>query len=331
MEYLISLRGLMKPSISRRARLLHNIYAWMRIVSESTYVFYETHAAEYSGVRQAPGHPTSASLDRPKNRSQPGNNVNQPTKPHVTLDSFLHLQPKPLHQAHVNENAERDIRDIHLAGSRSDQNNMYMQIYGVPETWLSLVSQTTRLANVVDRLSTAKTSDAEALLSLQPRSSHLENAVCLFRSRHQLGAGDLASTPGVTLHTHMVHALSSALVIFFYRRIRNVNPLVLQDSVDRVIGSLRDFDAALERNGLSGPGTAWPAFIAGAEALSAGQRRSIASWLDKAFGKSGFAAYRVSKEVLVEVWKRMDEADGDGGFTNWMEVCRQMRKWPLLS
>lgn len=330
MEYLISLRGLRKPSISRRARLLHNIYAWMRIVSESTHVFDgESHAVEM--VRPALGHPTPAALDRPKNRSQPGNPSNQPAKPHITLDSFLYLQPKPLHQAQADENPERDIRDIHLADPQSDQNNMYMQIYGVPETWLSLVSQITRLANVMDRLSTDKKDDAEVILSLQPRSTYLENAVCLFRSRHQIGADHLASTPGVTLHTHMVHALSSALVIFFYRRIRNVNPLVLQDSVSRVIDSLHVFDAALEQNGLSGPGTAWPAFIAGAEAMSAGQRESITAWLDKAFGKSGFAAYRVSKEVLDEVWKRMDEAQGDGGFVTWMEVCRQMRKWPLLS
>ena len=266
----------MKPSISRRARLLHKIYAWMRIVSESTHVLHgESNTVEASRVRQGLSYPSSAALDRSRNRSQPGNVSNQPTKPNVTLDNFLHLQPKPLHQSQMNENPERDITDIHLADSQPDQKNMYMQIYGVPETWLCLVSQITRLANVVDRLSTDKKDDAKALISLQPRSSYLENAVCIFRSRHRIDAGDLASTPGVTLHTHMVHALSSALVIFFYRRIQNVNPLVLQDSVNKVIDSLHVFDAALEQNGLPGPGTAWPAFIAGAEALSASQRHAI--------------------------------------------------------
>lgn len=330
MEYLITLRGLTKPSISRRARLLHNIYAWMRIVSESTHVLGENQTVEASYIRPAPNHPTSTALDRSRNRSQAGAST-QPIKPHVTLDSFLHLQPKTLHQAQVSEASERDIRAIHLADSQPDKNNMYMQIYGVPETWLSLVSQITRLANVMDRLSTEKRGDAELLVSLHPRSSDLENAVCTFRFRHQVGAdaGDSGSESG-SLHTHMVHALSSALVIFFYRRIRNVNPLVLQDSVDRVIDSLHVFDAALKKNGIPGPGTSWPAFIAGAEALGASQRKAIGGWLDRGFEKSGFAGYRVSKEVLVEVWRRMDEG-GAGGFVSWMEVCRQMRKWPLLS
>ncbi|KAM5344184.1 hypothetical protein ACJ41O_012721 [Fusarium nematophilum] len=309
MERLISWRGLTKPTISRRARLLHNIYAWMRIVSESTHVFHdENHAIETPFAPQ---------------RTQPSNVPVQSINRDIKLDNFLHLQPQKLHDS---KGPRRDIKDIHLVDNLPDKDNMCMQIYGVPETWLSLVSQITRLANVMDRLSTHKKSDAEDLISLQPRASYLENAVCLFRSRHQADA-QRAATP----HTQMVLALSSALVIFFYRRIRNVNPLVLQDSVNDVINFLHAFDEALEKHGLLGPGTAWPAFIAGAEAMSGKQRENIATWLDKGFDKSGFEGYRVSKEVLVEVWRRRDEAEGSGDFSTWMDVCRKMHRWPLLS
>ncbi|ENH75526.1 Arginine metabolism regulation protein II [Fusarium oxysporum f. sp. cubense race 1] len=286
MERLISWRGLTKPSISRRARLLHNIYAWMRIVSESLNVYLDENHAIETPFRTT----TSRSIN-----------------PDMTLDNFLHLEPRKLH----GQKTKRDIKDIHLADASQDHENMYMQIYGVPETWLSLVSQITRLANVMDRLSASKKSDAEALMALQPRASYLENAVCLFRSRHNESTTMSASpsAPGGTPHMHMVRALASALVIFFYRRIRNVNPLVLQDSVNDVVESLHAFDEALERNNLLGPGTAWPAFIAGAEAR-ARQRRDIEEWLDKGFGRSGFESYRASKEVLVEVWRRRDEAEG---------------------
>ncbi|CVK95946.1 related to ARG81-transcription factor involved in arginine metabolism [Fusarium mangiferae] len=309
MERLISWRGLTKPSISRRARLLHNIYAWMRIVSESLNVYLdENHAIET---------PFRTTISRSIN-------------PEMTLDNFLHLEPRKLH----GQKTKRDIKDIHLADASQDHENMYMQIYGVPETWLSLVSQITRLANVMDRLSASKKSDAEALMALQPRASYLENAVCLFRSRHNESTTMSASpsAPGGTPHMHMVRALASALVIFFYRRIRNVNPLVLQDSVNDVVESLHAFDEALERNNLLGPGTAWPAFIAGAEAR-ARQRRDIEEWLDKGFGRSGFESYRASKEVLVEVWRRRDEAEGmpSGDVCTWMEVCRDLRRWPLVS
>ncbi|KAF9771355.1 hypothetical protein IL306_011014 [Fusarium sp. DS 682] len=191
MERLISWRGLTKPSISRRARLLHNIYAWMRIVSESLNVYRdENHAIE-------------TPFRAPNSRAQ------APINPDMTLDNFLHLEPRKLH----GQKAKRDIKDIHLADASQDHENMYMQIYGVPETWLSLVSQITRLANVMDRLSASKKSDAEALMALQPRASYLENAVCLFRSRHNESSSMSASPsgPGGTPHMHMVRALASAL------------------------------------------------------------------------------------------------------------------------
>jgi arginine metabolism regulation protein II len=324
MERLISWRGLTKPSISRRARILHNIYAWMRIVSESTYVFRdENHAIE------AP-----FSRSNTTKRQQTNNVPMQSINPDITPDNFLHLEPRKLHSNHGQKESRRDIKAIHLADTSQDHENMYMQIYGVPETWLSLVSQITRLANVMDRLSTRKKSDAEILVSLQPRASYLENAVCLFKSRHEAETDSTASlspVPGGTPHMHMVRALGSALVIFFYRRIRNVNPLVLQDSVNDVIEFLHSFDDALEQHGLLGPGTAWPAFIAGAEAMSIRQRHHISAWLDKGFSKSGFESYRVTKNVLVEVWRRRDEAEGSGDCSTWMDVCRDMRCWPLVS
>ncbi|KAG8672308.1 hypothetical protein FPOAC1_005572 [Fusarium poae] len=244
MERLISWRGLTKPRISRRARLLHNIYAWMRIVSESLNVFHdENHAIETPFTR------SSANTNNPA--AVPVQSIN----PDMTLDNFLHLEPRKLH----GQKTKRDIKDIHLADASQDHENMYMQIYGVPETWLSLVSQITRLANVMDRLSAKQKPDAEALMALQPRASYLENAVCLFRSRHSEGSPSVSaspnSAPGGTPHMHMVRALASALVIFFYRRIRKVNPLVLQDSVHDVVDSLHAFDEALERNNLLGPAT----------------------------------------------------------------------------
>ncbi|KAF4446776.1 arginine metabolism regulation ii [Fusarium albosuccineum] len=321
MERLISWRGLTKPSISRRARLLHNVYAWMRIVSESTNVYRdENHAIEAPFARS---NASSSTTKPPQTNTVPVQSIN----PDITLDNFLHLEPRKLHPSHGQKESRRDIKDIHLADTFQDQENMYMQIYGVPETWLSLVSQITRLANVMDRLSTRKKSDAEVLVSLQPRASYLENAVCLFRSRHEaetdaassMSPVSLTSAPGGTPHMHMVRALGSALVIFFYRRIRNVNPLVLQDSVNDVVNFLHAFDDALEQNGLLGPGTAWPAFIAGAEAMSIRQRQHIAAWLEKGFNKSGFESYRVSKEVLTEVWRRRDESEGAADFSTWMD------------
>lgn len=316
----------------------------MRIVSESTHVLHDespTDDTEATSFSLNSPRLSNEPEDRRSGRAHTGGIFLHTIKPDVKLDSFLHLEPRHL-ESWNNANGEgggSNFQDIHLAESVQEQDNMYMQIYGVPETWLSLVSQVTRLANVMDRLSLKqKRSDAEILVSLQPRASYLENAVCLFKSRYYSNPESLpdhvdgrGGTRDITPHTHMVRALSSAVVIFFYRRIRNVNPLVLQDSVNYVISSLHAFDEALERCGLLGPGTAWPAFIAGAEALTNGQRRSIISWLDKAFSKSGWMGYKASKDVLLELWRQRDDAGGTINSVTWMDICRRMNCWPLLS
>ncbi|KAL4864931.1 hypothetical protein BDV12DRAFT_211330 [Aspergillus spectabilis] len=328
MEHLIRSRGLKKPNVSRRARSLHNVYAWMRIVSESTNVAYEQRVM-----------PTRPGVVQHTCHIPPIPTMGHAINADIPLDNFLHLQPQQLPIDPTNDtHKEQNGQDIHFVSSLQSHGNMYMQIYGVPETWLSLVSQTTRLANVIDRLSPGeKSRDADILASIQPRASYLENAVCLFRSRHCSSTPTPSSSQCTNAqqtkpHTYMVEALSSALVVFFFRRIRNTNPLLLQDCVNHVICSLHAWDKALIQHGLLGPGTAWPAFVAGAEAITGSQRENIVSWLDNAFSKAGWAGYRSSKEILSEVWRRRDQSNAGATtcIATWMDVCRDMGKWPIL-
>ena len=345
-ERLIRLRGLAKQVVSRRARSLHHIYAWMRIVAESTNILHGSRSVRVSALDQLR---TAVGEDETRDRTiQPHTGRNSGD---VTLDNFLRLESRPADwdlNIHSPKDPGSSIRDIHLEDSRQGRDDMFMQIYGVPETWLSLVSQTTRLANVMDRLMTDnKQSNAETLLSLQSRASRLEDTICSFvagthsSSKFMLGNLDTANeTPRRTPHEHMLCALSSSLVIFFYRRIRNTNPWILRNNVADVIESLKGFDQALEEHGLPGPGTAWPAFIAGAEATTSEQREYISYWLDSACTKSGFASYQVAKEVLLETWKQRDEAPIYGGRNGglsqagpaptWMDICKYNNRWPIL-
>ncbi|KAL4883523.1 fungal-specific transcription factor domain-containing protein [Aspergillus karnatakaensis] len=324
MEHLIRWRGLKKPAVSRRARSLHNVYAWMRIVSESTNVAYNQRVM-----------PSTRPLSTMN--SHPNNTI----KSDIALDNFLHLQPQQTLDSTTDTDKDHNGQDIHFETSLQSPGNMYMQIYGVPETWLSLVSQTTRLANVIDRLSPSeKPRDAQILASLQPRAAYLENAICLFQTRHSSPNTTTATGHGETKqqtkpHMFMVQALSSALVIFFFRRVRKINPLLLQNSVNSVISALHAWDDALIRHGLLGPGTAWPAFIAGAEAMAQPQRQQAILWLDNGFSKAGWAGYKTSKEVLLEVWKKRDElqtgvAASTTSIPTWMDICRETGSWPIL-
>jgi arginine metabolism regulation protein II len=146
----------------------------------------------------------------------------------------------------------------------------------------------------------------------------------------------------------MLQAMNKALVILFYRRIRNVNPLILQGYVDSVVQCLKNFDAAIISQGTDGPGSAWPAFIAGCEAQSRRNRIFFISWLEKGFGKCGLEYFRASRRLMKEVWERQDEPNQltDPGSAHsdisrsqarstschqtWVDVTRGKSSWVIL-
>ena len=329
-ERLLRMRGLAKHDISRKSRMLHHIYTWIRIVGESTYVLHD-----YNTYVNVADH--FQSRTPPRERADSLQNSRQGHN--ARLDDFLRLEPQG-EDVDIELQKEPDIGliDIHLDDPRQYSATMYLQIYGLSETWLSLVSQTTRLANVTD---TWRISGREApswlQRSLRKRAERLENMVCSFASNNQDNEDD---TPSPT--SHMIRALNSALVIFFYRRIRDVNSWILQSHVDNVISALRAFDVALAQQRIPGPGTAWPAFMAGCEALSSSRRDSLLTWTETAFSQSGMYGFKAAGELMQEVWRRRDEAATSPGSTSsnssaplkapwtWVAVSREQNLWAML-
>lgn len=327
-ERLLRLRGLAKRHISRRARLLHHVYTWCRIVSESTYVLHEPKAHANTTLPPIPSshHHTVVNA---------GHNDR--------LDDFLRIEQPDDHETDPEDQKELNVslQDIHLEDPRSFQDTMYPSIYGLPETWLSLLSQTTRLANVAElHRSGGNQAEPGIQKSFDKRASRLEDMICSFAARSTPLPND--TTVNLPPSLYMLRALNSGLVIFFYRRIRKVNSLILQSHVDEVIEGLRQFDASLAQQHFHGPGTAWPAFIAGCEASAGPRRDFLSQWLDTAFWKTGLQSYKAAQRIISEVWNRKDQRPGSPratrsgskssipSTTTWMDVSRERKEWVVL-
>ena len=280
------------------------------------------------------------------------------------LDDFLRVDlhgtdSEPDFEEHKDQ--EDGIRDIHLQDMRQWSGTLYLQIYSIPESWLSLVSQTTRLANVIDVVNASK---SEVPLSfnaaLKSKSARLETMICTLASQNASShtgnpqsdtTGDPATQQLRPPSEAMLRALNSALLIFFYRRIRDVHPWILQVHVNEVITALKEFDHALAQNSsykCGTVGTPWPAFMAGCEAMASADQNWIISWLEKSSKKSAPGGYRLCVEVMREVWRRREPlttSDGanEGHCTSrsqprpksdtkcsWVHVLRDKKRWPML-
>ncbi|PLB55241.1 hypothetical protein P170DRAFT_36219 [Aspergillus steynii IBT 23096] len=328
-ERLVRLRGFTKRRISQKARLLHHVYTWHRIVGESTYVLHD-----YS--------PSKQFLDALETNFQPppvetSESVGSMGEADARLDTFLRLETHASDRdlnIHERKDQETSLRDIHLEDSRDYPETLYKEIYGIPETWLSLVSQTTRLANVMETFRNARGStpnlNFEAWDTLQRRSVRLEYMICSL-NRTQSGNtdhGNIASKPGY----HLLRALNAALVIFFYRRIYQVHPQILEHHVDDVIAELENFRAALQPDEPIGLGSIWPAFIAGCEATDSRRRDAIVQWLDQTYTYCRFPPFSTAKTFMTVLWRKQDECLAVRGqlITTWIDVASQERIWPIL-
>lgn len=307
--------------------MLHHVYTWLRIVSESTYVLHD----------YTPSASFLEALDS-QFRTPPSIDAVAISDKNPRLDDFLRLDARNS-DSDLNIDEPKDLEvglhDIHLQDSRVFSETMYKQIYGIPETWLSLVSQTTRLANVMETFRNTQASgkhvSLEAWETLQRRSVRLENMICAFDLRRAEGISE--TTESSKPHRHMLHALSASLVIFFYRRIRQVHPAVLGGHVDNTIAALEKFFAALSPNGHTGPGTIWPTFVAGCEAITSTRREAILKCLEKADSIRSFAAFSTARNILGDIWRKQDAhlASNSGeALPTWIEILKHEMLWPLF-
>lgn len=301
-------------------------------MGESTYVLHE-HRATSLNSAQTPVQLISREPDLHYKEQLNGHGSR--------LDDFLRLE---LHQEDSDLEIEQvkeprvSLHDIHLEDSRENPDTMYTDIYGISETWLSLLSQATRLANKMDAVKACNSCDATILNALQRRAARLEDMICSFAARF----APRSTAPSRAPNNHMHRALNSALVIFFYRRIKDVNAWILQSHVEDVISALEEFDASLTEKAGEGPGTPWPAFMAGCEAVTSAKREILLKWIEKGAATTGFSCYDTAKELLLEVWNRRDEPV-DGGSTGsratrrggrlgqssatWIDVSRDKQMW----
>lgn len=318
-ERLVRLRGITKHKASRRARLLHHVYTWHRIIGESTFVLHDHKNALLQGKieRTFRNHGPAPVIG-----SCRANQDVSSSHEHSQLDDFLRIQSHGTDSdddAEAPKDNETGLRDIHLEDVRPWSNTLYMDIYGIPETWLSYVSQTTRVANIMDYLEETSVQPTKTFQEcLQRKTMQLENRICSLSAQyssfgessppHNDQGGSTNPKPSMASRA-MMRAMTSALVILFYRRIRKVHPFILQAHVNDVIAALKDFDLAHDVCDIKSSGTPWPAFIAGSEAMSVTARDWLMRWMQRGAGQSAFNGFTTSQQVMHEVWDHRDKAE----------------------
>ncbi|KAJ5771070.1 uncharacterized protein N7511_003121 [Penicillium nucicola] len=299
-EKFIRVRGLSQPKLSSKKRSLHHCYAFMRIIAETTCVANSTNLQ----LLEMNGETIDDTIYEGDFRISPN------------LDFSAESMTEE-------KDPEMGQRDLHLAIPGRWSSTLFPIVYGVDELFLMLLSQVIRLANERD-LSTMCTKAQEEHLSLRSfwiRAKAIEKAInaLIYSSATGDNHAHAVQDKSVT-----IQAMSMSLLIFFHRRVYEVDPEMIQCKVAIVRNYLMQIQAE-ETNSIDGNTAAliWPAFIAACEAVEPDLQLFFSSWFDYCFATTTLVYASAAKQIFETIWTKRSNPGLDGQVYSWPDILRE--------
>ncbi|RAQ60002.1 hypothetical protein AFCA_011348 [Aspergillus flavus] len=289
-ERLIRLRGL-KRKKSRKVRLLHHCYAFERFFYESTFTggmnsrqrHYFRRSIESSGLAQY-------SRDDLSFRLRGWENLDQ-----------------EMMEVKSQEDGENDL---HLERPGIFSATLYPEIFGVPESWVQLLSLVIRLGREKD---IAESHDLPNPLTLKDFSSRAKAIERRINNLERPGQAQLDEHL-----SDMLDAMHQALSIYFYRRVYDMEASILQQKVIAVRDCLwRCADPPMLH---ASAGVIWAAFIAACEAEDRELQMSFSKWFQDSAQRSGLSSFRETMTRIEKIWR--EKRCGNGISATWLNLMR---------
>lgn len=299
-ERLIRLRGLSKQ-ISLNNRILHHMYTHLRVITESVSI-------------------------------APEPCVNQEQRALIADARTFRIGEESLNiglDSTFVKTGDFGYNDIHLEVQGQWKETLYPVIYGIPETLMTLLSQTISFANEKARLDAVAQSNSKLSTAVAHHIKTLESSIWSWSlPPEQIGPPrpDELSDDGEALIDHpqarlMALAIHQALVIYFYRRVYNMNAMILQDLVRKTLDHLEPCLEQMVDDQDFATSLAWPAFIAACEAVSPDLQEKALKCLSATDNRGVFFTPKPAVDVVSQIWER--RARSGDWTTSWTTVMTE--------
>lgn len=204
--------------------------------------------------------------------------------------------------------------DIHLDFNGRWQETLYTKIYGVPETLLTLLSQIVKLTNGRHRLETVATRSPRVADALRRHTKRLERNLWTMRLH------GTAVDENIAPDSPFVSAVHQALILYFYRQVKEVDAMLLQDTVCKALNYLEPCLDKLDHGDDLAILFAWTALVVACEAATTSlQERALACLIRVETCAALFTMHKMSK-IAQRVWERRRQTDD--GTVSWLNVSK---------
>ena len=281
----VSRFGVEQSARSRKARMLHSIYLYLRVLEESTDIQFQEDKFE----KQSGGLSVRASI----------------------WTDDLTLNP--------NDNR---YGSLILTGIQSiDSSAIFEQIYSIPVSLFKLIAQATDVAREMEKLREYGLSSDNDVDILWAEVKTLENHICDWKNQYEeYGSVETNSLPREALLYHLAEAIHAALMIFFYRRVRDMHSGAVQHWVKQTADHLLCVEKLKLQCGDRSANLCWPGFIAGCEATGTQMRQQWSQWFARSYRDSHIRMFDVARAAMEKIWRAKDLSGACGH--SWSEALR---------
>ena len=308
-EHVIRLRGFPSRK-SLRLRILHHMYTHLRVIMESTNFTTLPRRGASSRINPIESSPVD-----------------------VRLSSSFRVNESSLGDLDIVRNKPDEVGyyDIHLDVSGNWPLTLYPDIYGIPESIMTLHSQTISLANEKPKLDAAALADPAKSIALTQHIRTLEQQIWSW-SMQESGVPEGPERPGplVTADTPfydkpdnklLVLTMHEAIIIYFYRRVYNMNAMMLQDRVKAAMDYIQPYIEIGNYDQDFSISVGWALFIAACEAATPELQARAMECLEAIDGQGVFIETSQPSAIVKTVWEQRRQS---GDYTlSWPDVMVQ--------
>ncbi|KAF2717026.1 hypothetical protein K431DRAFT_256312 [Polychaeton citri CBS 116435] len=309
-SFLIDAQNLIKKFASRRnnrkprshkIQLLHAMFIYLRVMEEATFVYplSATHASVMKRVR------LEKALKYPS----------------LAID----IQPTPSAYLNLDTILKEDDEAIKM---------LLADHFGISQSLISLISRVTLLACEA-RQGKAQYGALRIIsdLDFDKHVKELEDLLCDWQydgatSMPNTGQQHSSSPPSFAPKESMARAFHSALLLYFYREVKDVNRRILQHLVKDIMACLAKCESSKAQESNVTSVVAWPAFVAGVEAEDDSDFEQILAWMRACADTYGLRSFDRAACAVTEIRTQRKQ---QGSNARWPDVMLQNKVFLLLS
>lgn len=302
-EKFIRLRGLMRRK-SRKVRLLHHCYVFERLLYESISI---SRTSSHQRVHVVEVTETS------------GVNAYGQDSPSFRLPKFQNLDTE-MQRAKSQEEGENDLFLERIGDFPA---TLYPEVFGVPESCMLMLSLVIRLGKVKDAAQDPDHTGPSSPKDYLAQAKAIERSILRMRDNHHARTALAHSNydNNKAVMDNMLAAFHEALAIYFYRRIYDLDPALLQGKVVAVRDSLLCCVAAAKDAVCGSAGFIWPAFIAACEAQDVAVQVSFTKLFNTVAQCSGLSKFGDTLQDIRQIWQEKS-ANCDAPVT-WLDIMKR--------